>query len=113
MTIESVIGAVAHVADAAQERAGRTPVAATNTSSPARVVGREHALDVVAGVEQALPLVVVPRPQLRLDAASDSSSTPPRRSRPQACRRSRTAGRHLFWDARPQSQARHPRRGSG
>ena len=73
-----------------------TPVAATKTSSPGdEIVGREHTVDVVAGVDERLPLLVVARPELPLDRAAEALD---RRRRDHALGRAADAHQHV--DAR-------------
>ena len=106
--------AVRAVADAAQQRAGRDAGRGDeDVLARDEIVGREHALGVEPGVDELLPLLVVPRPELALDRRRRRTSAPRPRSRPRACRRSRRACRRPSRPAPRRSPARRRRRGSG
>ena len=73
------------------------------------VVGGEHPLEVVAGVEQLPALLVVARDTAGPGSRRRGTSGRRRRSRPRACRRSRAAGRSPSAASSPR-RSRRPRR---
>ena len=71
MTIDSVSTPGAADADAAQEDAARDAGGGDeDVVAGDEIVRRQHAVEVDAGIEQRLPLLVVARPELALDRAA-------------------------------------------
>ena len=114
MTIDSVIASPAWT-HAVQERAGRDAGRGDEDVLAAhQIAGGQDLVDVVAGVLELLPFLVVPRPECACIAAAEALDRSTRRARPPACRRCPSRGRSRpCCRARPRSPARRRRRGSG
>ena len=80
MTIESVTAPSFDVSHAAQQRARRdTGRCDEHVVARDKVVGREHAVEVVACLDECRPLFSGARPELSLDPTADAFQRRPRR----------------------------------